>query len=61
MKHTNDYIQDRNVLWSWCDEQLLHRCSETYGIRMARILLHSYYTAEILICVKPYPSEMDLI
>ena len=48
-----DYAEERNVLWNWCDERLLHRCSETAGTKLVRVLLQGFYTAELLLCVKP--------
>lgn len=52
-----DYAEERNVLWNWCDERLLHRCSETAGTRLVRVLLQGFYTAELLLCVKPLNGE----
>lgn len=52
-RKAGDYAEERNVLWNWCDERLLHRCSETAGTKLVRVLLQGFYTAELLLCVKP--------
>ena len=56
-RKAGDYAEERNVLWNWCDERLLHRCSETAGTRLVRVLLQGFYTAELLLCVKPLEEE----
>ena len=56
-KRAGDSGEERSVLWNWCDERLLQRCSETAGTRLVRVLLQGFYTAELLLCVKPLPEE----